>query len=70
MYACVRVCLYDGCVVFEYVYGHVCVVIVGFCMNVCMLANVCACLVVVLCLVGVWQCSYGDCGCLCVYACL
>ena len=47
---CECVCLYGDCVVFVCVSGHVCMVIVGVCMGVCMLVNVCACMVVVLCL--------------------
>ena len=52
MYVCLsmRVCLYGGCVVFVRVSGHVCIVIVGVCVDVYVFVNVCACMVVVSCL--------------------
>ena len=43
-------CLYGDCVVFVCVSGHVCFVIVGACVCVCMFANACVCMVIVLCL--------------------
>ena len=48
MYVCECVCLYGGCAVFVCVSGHVCMVIVGVCMGVCMFADVRACMVIVL----------------------
>ena len=43
-------CLCGGCVVFIFVHCHVDMVIVGVCVDVCMIVNVCACMVIVLCL--------------------
>ena len=49
---CLRVCmdvvLYGGCVVFVCVSGHVCMVIVGVCLGICMFVDVCGCMVIVL----------------------
>ena len=50
MHICECVCLYGACVVFVFVSGHVCIVIVGVCVGVCMFVNMCACMVLVLCL--------------------
>ena len=50
MHVCVCVCLYGDRVVFAFASGHVCMVIVGVCVGVCMLVNVCGCMVIVLCL--------------------
>ena len=47
-YACLRMCVYCGCVVFVCVSGYVCIVIVYVCVSVCMFVNVCGCIVVVL----------------------
>ena len=50
MHVCECVCVYCGCVVFACVSGHVCVIICGVCVYVCMLVKVCGNMVVVLCL--------------------
>ena len=49
MHVCECVCSYGGCVVFVNISGNVFMVILGLCVGVCMFANVCACMVVVLC---------------------
>ena len=48
VWVCVR--LYDDCVVFACVSGHVCMLIVCACVGVSTFVNVCACMVVELCL--------------------
>ena len=50
IHVCDNVCLYDGCVVFVCVPGHVCMAIAGYCVNGFMFVNACACMVIVLCL--------------------
>ena len=50
MHVCECVCLYSDFDVFVCVSGHVCMLIVGVCLNVYMFVSVCACVVVVLCL--------------------
>ena len=50
MHVCACVLLYADCVVFVCVSGHVCKVIVCACLGVCVFVNVCACIMVVLCL--------------------
>ena len=66
MHVCECACLNCDCVVFVNVSGHVCVVSVGVCVGVCMFVNVCACMVIVLCLLCFWPCLYDD--CVCVFA--
>ena len=66
------VCLYVGRDVFVCVSGYICMEIVSVCVGECMFANVCACMVFVLCvyvsLTGV--CIVIVCVFACVYLCL
>ena len=50
LHVCECVTLSCGCVVFVCVFGHVCMVIVAVCINVCTFVAVCACMANVLCL--------------------
>ena len=72
MHVCECVCLCDGCVVIVCVSGHVCIVIVGVCVGVCMFVIVCACMVFLCCVCRCfWPCLNVDCGCLrsCMHVC-
>ena len=48
MHVCESVCLHCGCGVFVCASGHVCIMIVGGCVGVCVCVVVCDCIVIVL----------------------